>query len=137
MGFIIFLTIATLFVIFALVGLWFCSTRSDNIGYIVLSIVMTLISISVLVAAWFSVFTPATPYTNEENIARYEALINKVESIDENTSAAEIEKIYNEVAEWNEEYTEYQSGIGGLKSTKYPADRYIGCDEINFWEVVW
>lgn len=136
MGFIIFLIVATLLMIFFIADLW-CSIYTDYIGHVILATVMTLIGISVLIIAWFSVFTPATPYTNEENISRYEALIDKVEDIDENTPATEIEKIYNEVAEWNEEYTEYQSNIGGFRSTKYPANRYIGCDEINFWEVVW
>ena len=136
MGFIIFLIVATLLMIFLIASLW-SSIYTDYIGHVILATVVTFISIGVLIAAWFSVFTPATPYTNEENIFRYETLINKIESIDENTPATEIEKIYNEVAEWNEEYTEYQSNISGFRSTKYPADRYIGCDEINFWEVVW
>lgn len=137
MEFIIILAIATLFIVFALVFLWFKSIRIDNIRYTVSSIGMTLVCITILIAAWFSIFIPATPYSNKENISRYKILIDKVEDIDENTPATEIEKIYNEVAEWNEEYTKYQNGIGGLKSIKYPADRYIGCDEINFWEVVW
>lgn len=136
MGFVIVLAILTLLVIFALVGLWF-SIDTDILGQVVLSIIMSLVSGCILTLAWFSVFTPATPYTNEENIVRYETLMDKIENIDENTSASEIEKIYNEVAEWNEEYTEYQSNIGGFKSTRYPTDRYIGCDEINFWEAVW
>lgn len=136
MGFIIVLAILTLLIVFALVGLWF-SIDTDIFSQVVLAIVMSFMSSCILVLAWFSVFTPATPYTNEENIFRYETLIEKVENIDENTSVTEIEKIYNEVAEWNEEYTEYQSNIDGFRSTRYPADRYIGCDKINFWEAVW
>lgn len=134
--FIIILAIATLFIVFALVFLWFKSIRIDNIRYTVSSIGMTLVCITILIAAWFSIFIPATPYSNEENISRYKILIDKVEDIDENTPVAEIEKIYNEVAKWNEEYTKYQSSIGGLKNTRYPADRYVGCDEINFWEMI-
>lgn len=136
MGFIIFLIVATLLMIFMVLGLW-ASTDINYIGHHILEIVVTLISIGILIGAWISAFIPMTPYTNEENIIRYETLIDKVESIDENTPVLEIEKIYNEVAEWNEEYTEYQSNIGGFKSTRYPTDRYIGCDEINFWEAVW
>jgi hypothetical protein len=136
MGFIIFLIVATLLMIFTVLSLW-VSIDKNYINHNVLAIVVTLISFGILIGTWISVFIPMTPYTNEENISRYEALIDKVEDIDENTPATEIEKIYNEVAEWNEEYTEYQSNIGGFRSTKYPADRYIGCDEINFWEVVW
>lgn len=136
MGFIIFLIVATLLMMFAVMGLWVSIDTNCN-SHNILAIIVTLVSIGIFISAWISAFIPMTPYTNEENIVRYEALIDKVENIDENTSATEIEKIYNEVAEWNEEYIEYQNGIGGFKSTRYPADRYVECDEINFWEVVW
>ena len=135
MGFIIILTLLTLLGIFILIGLWSVIDKYI-IVQIILAIILTLSMLGTFVFAWFSVFTPATPYTNEENIARYETLIEKVENIDENTPASEMEKIYNEVEEWNKEYVEYQSNIGGFKGTRYPADRYIGCNKINFWESI-
>lgn len=136
MGFIIFLIVATLLMTFTVLSLW-VSIDKNYISHYILAMFVTFISMGILIGAWISAFVPMTPYTNEENIVRYEALVDKVESIDENTPAIEIEKIYNEVAEWNEEYTEYQSNVDGFRSTKYPADRYVGCDEINFWEVIW
>lgn len=135
MGSIIFLAVMSLLLIITVIGLW-CAIDKYIASQVVLSVFLTIIALGVLIFAWFSVFTPATPYTNEENIARYETLIEKVENINENTPASEMEKIYNEVEEWNKEYTEYQSNIGGFKGTKYPADRYVGCDEINFWESI-
>lgn len=135
MGFLIFLVVMSLLLIIMLIGLW-CAIDKYIISQIILSVFSTILSLGVLIFAWFSVFTPATPYTNEENIARYETLIEKVENIDENTPASEMEKIYNEVEEWNEEYAEYQNNIGGFTSTRYPADRYVGCNEINFWESI-
>lgn len=135
MGWLIFAIFFT--AVFLLLGvmLWVLCC-SDGYGY-GFAVAMSFVMIGLLALMWATPFMPATAYTNEENIARYEALIEKVEYVHDNPNSPYIEELYKEVEAWNEEYNNYQSNIGNwFKGCRYPADRYVGCDEIDFWEAI-
>ena len=85
---------------------------------------------------WFAAFKPAIPYTNEQNITRYEELMEKVEYGHNNPDSPFMEALYEEIDEWNEEYNEYHNKVGNWwDGIKYPEGLYDGCSEIDFWEM--
>lgn len=135
MGIIIAMTLLSVLLIFCIVELWLLT--ECNITYCIVCGVATLIMIIVLICAWGNIFTCATPHTNQENITRYIELLEKVESAQDSTDSKYLESLYKEVAEWNEEYTTYQERIGNTRDGyRYPADRYEGCDTIDFWQSI-
>ena len=125
----------TLLALAIMVAVWVIAKEDYNKPLMAIwPMVLILFIIAIM---WTFPFTPATPYSNEENIARYEILKERLDYIKDNPNSPYFDELYNEIKDWNAEYTHYQSMIGNIFDKYcYPADRYEGCSEINFWEEI-
>lgn len=138
MGIIFFMGLATVLVLLLMTGLWLITYVGDwDLGETLGTILISIFAIGVLIFGWISICQSETPYTNEENIARYELLVEKVEYMRNNPDSPYMKELYEEVDEWNKEYINYQENIGNWwDGICYPEDRYVGCNEIDFWEAL-
>lgn len=137
MGVIFFISLASL-VILILTGIyWYLTDKEGWSGKdIIAAVTLSIISITVVVLMWFAAFEPAIPYTNEQNIVRYEELLEKVEYGHNNPDSPFMETLYAEIDEWNKEYNDYQNKVGNWwNGIRYPEGLYDGCSEIDFWEM--
>ena len=115
---------------------WFVLCEKTSSNDIIAGVTITIIAVLTLVLFISGMFKPACPYTNKQNIERYEALIEEVKYYHNYPESPDIEILYDKIENWNNEYKEYQSHVGSWwDGYKYSADTYKNCSEIDFWEI--
>lgn len=131
MGLFFVLVILVLLFIF-----WFVLCEKTSSNDIIAGVTITIIAVLTLILFISGMVKPACPYTNEQNIERYEALIEEAKYYHNYPNSPDIEVLYDKIENWNNEYKEYQSHIDSWwDGYKYSADTYKNCSEIDFWEI--